>query len=98
MKRSWCLLLVVASLFGSAYGGTITAYYVYDSATVNGVVMTNTAARLAEAYTATCSSCTKVTDLGFSYDVLGNVTAVYQLSPHSSTYFVTTATYYMANL
>jgi YD repeat-containing protein len=71
---------------------------VYDSATVDGVVMTNTAARLAEAYTATCGSCTKVTDLGFSYDVLGNATAVYQLSSHSSTYFVTTATYYMANL
>ncbi len=46
-------------------------YYVYDAATVNGVTMANTKGRLAQTYTATCVSCTKITDIGLNYSARG---------------------------
>lgn len=69
-------------------------YFVYDSAAVNGVTMTGTAGRLAEAYTAPTSGGTKVTDEGFSYTARGEVADVYQSSPHSGGYYHTSATYF----
>jgi RHS repeat-associated protein len=69
-------------------------YFVYDSATVNGVALSNVVGRLAEAYTATCSTCTKITDLGFSYSARGELTDVYEATPNSGGYYHVTATYY----
>jgi RHS repeat-associated protein len=73
---------------------TPNKYFVYDSATVNGVVMANAKGRLAEAYTATCSTCSKLTDVGFSYSARGEVTDTYQSTPHSGGYYHASATYW----
>jgi RHS repeat-associated protein len=85
-----------------AYAGTNwdgeNKYFTYDSATVDGVVMStgtipNTLARLAEAYTAPTASGTKVTDEGFSYTARGQVSNFYQWSTNSAGWYVTSATY-----
>ncbi len=69
-------------------------YFVYDSATVDGVVMSNTLGRLAEAYTAPSVGGTKVTDEGFSYDGRGQLTGYYQWSTNSGGWYVLGASYY----
>jgi RHS repeat-associated protein len=73
---------------------TRSKYFVYDSATVNGVAMTNAKGRLAEAYT--CITCpgTKLTDIGYSYTGRGEVSDVYESTPHSSGYYHLTQTYW----
>jgi RHS repeat-associated protein len=62
-------------------------YFVYDSATVNGVAMSNAKGRLAEAYTCAGACSSKITDIGLSYTVLGQVNDVYESTPHSSGYY-----------
>jgi RHS repeat-associated protein len=69
----------------------------YDSGTVNGVAMSNVKGRLAEAYTvaqgAGCAAA-KVTDEGFSYSARGELTDVYQYTPHSGGYYHVNAAYW----
>lgn len=72
----------------------INKYLVYDAATVNATVMQNAKNRLAEAYTATSQNGTKITDEGFSYSARGDVTDVYESTPHSGGYYHTTASYF----
>lgn len=80
---------------GSYASVTPNKYFVYDSATVNSVAMVNAKARLAEAYTATTQSGTKITDEGFSYSVRGEAVGSYQLTPHSSpSYYQVSQTYW----
>jgi RHS repeat-associated protein len=79
---------------GSYASVTPSRYLVYDSATVNSVVMANVKARLAEAYTCTGSCTSKITDLGFSYTVRGQASDVYESTPHSSAYYHVTASYW----
>ena len=77
-----------------------TKYFVYDSATVNGITMVNTKSRLAEAYTCSSPCTSKITDLGFSYTARGEVTDVYESTPHSGGYYHVNETYWangMAN-
>jgi RHS repeat-associated protein len=69
-------------------------YLVYDAATVSGVAMANAAGQVAEAYTCCDSKGNKMTDLGFSYSVRGEVTDVYESTPNSGGYYHTTATYF----
>jgi RHS repeat-associated protein len=69
-------------------------YFVYDSATVNSLTMQNAKSRLAEAYTANCSSCAKITDVGFSYNARGDLTDVYQSTPNSGGYYHVMETYW----
>ncbi len=76
------------------YSSTPSRYFTYDSATVNGTAMANAKDRVAEAYTAACKTCTKVTDLGFSYNALGQTTDVYESTPHSSGYYHLTSAYF----
>jgi RHS repeat-associated protein len=71
---------------------TPNKYFVYDSAAVNGVAMTNVIGRLAEAYTGSSSS--KIADLGLSYTVRGEVSDTYQSTPHSGGYYHLTQTYW----
>jgi hypothetical protein len=53
---------------------------VYDGSTiVNGVTLSNTNGRLAEAYTGTSAS--KITDLGFNYNARGEVVNYYEKTP-----------------
>ncbi len=68
-------------------------YFVYDSATVDGVVMSNTLGRIAEAFTAPGYSSTRVTDEGFSYTGRGQVSNFYQWSTNSGGWYSTSATY-----
>ena len=77
---------------GSYSSATPSKYYVYDAATVNGIVVSNTKNRLAEAYT--CTTCsptpTKITDLWYSYSKRGETTDTYEVTPHSGgTYHLT---------
>jgi RHS repeat-associated protein len=80
---------------GSYASATPNKYFVYDSATVNGVAMTNAKARLAEAYTCLSSCPPKLTDEGFSYTARGETADVYQMTPHSSpSYYHVSQTYW----
>ena len=63
-------VISVASTSGP-YSSTPSKYFIYDSATVNGIAMANAKDRVAEAYTGTCKPFTKATDLGFSYNARG---------------------------
>jgi RHS repeat-associated protein len=72
--------------------GTPTKTFVYDSATVNGFAMSNAKGHLAEAYTGPSGS--KITDLGFSYTVRGELTDTYESTPHSSGYYHVASTFW----
>ena len=73
---------------------TPAKHFVYDSATVNGQVMSNVKDRLAEAYTCTSTCTTKLTDVGFSYTVRGEPSDVWQSTPNSGGYYHLSATYW----
>jgi RHS repeat-associated protein len=70
--------------------------FVYDSATVNGQAMANAKNHLAEAITcvSNCTGSNIITDLGFSYDAVGNLTDTYESTPHSGGYYHVAATYW----
>ncbi len=95
---------VVAIGYGGPNWDGKDKFFVYDSTTVNGVAMTNTAGRLAEAYTGSGPSCTsvaqclsnqtKATDEGFNYTARGGVANLYESTPHSGGYIQTNAQYY----
>ena len=83
---------------GSYASFTPAKHFVYDSATVNSVVMTNVAGHLAEAYTCTGTCSTKLTDLGFSYSTRGEVLDVYESTPNSGgCYHASAGAHYWAN-
>src|SRR6266481_3553915 len=69
----------------------INKYFAYDSAVVNGATMQNAKTRMAQAYTAATQNGTKVTDPGSSYSARGELTDVYESTPHSGGYYHTTA-------
>jgi hypothetical protein len=50
--------------------------------------------RMAEAYTCFSPCTTKLTDVGFSYTVRGQVSDVYQSTPHSGVYYHVNETYW----
>ena len=79
---------------GPYSSSTPNKYFVYDAATVNGVAMANVKSRLAEAYTATSSTGTKITDIGLSYSARGEASDVYESTPNSGNYNHTSATYW----
>jgi RHS repeat-associated protein len=79
---------------GIYLSSTPSKYFVYDSATVNGIAMGIVKGRLAEAYTcvSTCSS--KITDIGLSYTVRGEVSDSYESTPNSGGYYHVKQTYW----
>jgi RHS repeat-associated protein len=79
---------------GTYASSTPIKKFVYDSATVNGVAMSNVKRRLAEAYTCTGSCTLKITDLGFSYTVRGEASDAYESTPNSGGYYHISATYW----
>jgi RHS repeat-associated protein len=86
---------VTSTTFSGPYSSnTPSRYFVYDAATVNSVAMANAKTHMAEAYTCVSPCSTKITDLGFSYTVLGQPTDVYESTLHSSGYYHVTSTYY----
>jgi RHS repeat-associated protein len=79
------------------YSGTYAAntpekHLVYDSASPNGVSLTNTKGRLAEAYTGPATN--KITDIAFSYSPRGEVTDVYEKTLHSDGMYHVSASYW----
>jgi RHS repeat-associated protein len=83
----------------ATYSGTYASvtparYFVYDSATVNSVTMVNAKTRLAEAYTCFSPCSTKITDIGLSYTARGEVSDVYESTPHSGGYYHSSASYW----
>jgi RHS repeat-associated protein len=62
-------------------------HFVYDSATVNGIGMSNTKGRLAEAYTCVSPCTAKITDIGFSYTARGEISDDYESTPNSGAYY-----------
>jgi len=50
--------------------------------------------RMAEAYTATCQTCSKSTDLAFSYTARGEVATTYESTPNSGGYYNVGMTYW----
>jgi RHS repeat-associated protein len=71
----------------SGPNATANRYFVYDTSAVDGQTMTNAKGRLAEAYTATSSSGTKITDEGFSYTARGELSKFLELTPHSAGFY-----------
>lgn len=69
-------------------------YFIYDSATVDGVAVHNAKGHLAEAYTCTTCPGTKITDEFFSYDARGTLTVVWERTPNSLNYYSTTVGYF----
>ena len=49
---------------------------------------------MAEAYTATCPTCAKVTDEGFGYNQRGDFSNFYESTPHSAGYYFVPMTYW----
>jgi RHS repeat-associated protein len=72
----------------------VNKYFVYDTATVNGAAMQNGTGRIVEAYTAATQGGTKITDIGYSYDVVGQLTDVYESTPHSGGYYHVNASFW----
>ena len=70
---------------------TPAKHFVYDAANINTsptpTAMTNVKSRLAEAYTCTGSCTSKLTDIGLSYTVRGEVSDSYESTPNSGTYY-----------
>jgi RHS repeat-associated protein len=73
---------------------TPSEYFVYDSATVNSVAMSNAKTRLAEAYTCYSPCSSKITDLGLSYTARGETADVYESTPHAGGYYHVPASYW----
>ena len=78
---------------------TPSNHFVYDAASVNGTNMSNARGRLAEAFTcvagaSNCAGSNLLTDEDFSYSVRGELTDLYESTPHSGGYYHTTASYW----
>jgi RHS repeat-associated protein len=76
-------------------------HFVYDAATINTspthTAMTNTPARLAEAYTCFSPCSSKLTDIGLSYTVRGETSDVYESTPNSGGFYYHSTQTYWAN-
>jgi hypothetical protein len=75
--------------------GTSCRGFWYDSATSfpTGVTIANGAGRMIEAYTWPCGNNSAITDEWFSYDKDGNMTDMWEMTPHSGQYYHSTATF-----
>lgn len=85
---------IAAMIYSGPNSSGVNKYFVYDGATVNGVTVANAVGRVAEAYTATCQTCTKITDIAFSYSPRGEITDTWELTPNSGGYYHPTASYW----
>jgi len=90
---------VTSATYSGPYApNTPNKYFVYDAAAINttptSTTMVNAKRHLAEAYTATSPTGTKITDVGFSYSERGEISDVYQATSHSGAYYHVSATYW----
>lgn len=75
--------------------GPTCRHFRYDTTVTppTGVTVATTLSRIEEAYSDNCTS-GKITDEWFSYDALGNLTDLYESTPHSGGFYHTTAQYF----
>jgi hypothetical protein len=75
--------------------GPTCRHFKYDTNVTppTGVSVATTLGRMEEAYTDNCTS-GKTTDEWFSYDALGNLTDLYESTPHSGSYYHTIAQHF----
>lgn len=78
--------------FGTNAANTPEKHFVFDNATVNNIVMSNTAGRLARAYTGTLPN--PLTDIGISYTARGETSDIYEMTPNSAGYNHTSSQYW----
>ncbi len=74
--------------------GSQIKQFVYNSATLNGSAMQNTAGRLARAYTYPTAGQGNTTDEYYNYSARGELTDVYQSTNHSGGFYHATAGYW----
>jgi YD repeat-containing protein len=80
--------------------GTTCRHFYYDnssgySGTIpTGITLSNQYGRMVEAATDSCSSGTLITDEWFAFDKDGNRTSMWELTPHSTQYYQSTATFF----
>jgi hypothetical protein len=107
--NGWCIyrdsLGRITSMHASYSGsGTACRWFYYDNSSgytgtiPSGITITNSLGRLAEAATDNCagthSTNTLITDEWFSYDKDGNMTDMWEMTPHSGQYYHSNATFY----
>ena len=89
-------------LTDEGYNGPICRHFRYDNSSTpynngtppSGVTWANTMTRVKEASTDQCSFTTLQTDEWFSYSPRGEITDIYESTPHSGGYYHTTAAYW----
>jgi YD repeat-containing protein len=86
-------------VIGENANGTACRHFYYDngpgySGTIpTGITLNNSYRRLVEAATDACSANTLITDEWFSYDKDGNMTDMWEKTPHSGQYYHSIATF-----
>jgi len=93
----------IAAITGVSGSNTLCRRFFYDNssgvlgAIPSGITLANQYGRMVEAETDTCAwpvtSSTMITDEWFSYDKNGNATDMWELTPHSTQYYHSTATF-----
>lgn len=87
-------------IIGVNANGTTCRHFYYDnsngySGTIpSGITATNPYQRMVEAATDSCTANTLITDEWFAYDAAGRMTNLWELTPHSTQYYGSTATYF----
>jgi YD repeat-containing protein len=85
---------------GPNTANTATKHFVYgtaNSTTISGIVLTNTAGRMVEAYTCFGACTSKRTDLLLSYSARGEASDMYESTPNSGTGYYHVNSQYWAN-
>lgn len=81
----WGRVTAITYPSGPNAAATPAKTFVYDSANVDGVSMSSSVGRLAEAYTGPANA--KITDEGFGYDKVGRPSEFYEATPSSGGYY-----------
>lgn len=81
---------------GVGVASTPNKYFAYDAGNQPGTTtsVANPKGRMVEAYTATCSTCSKVTDTVFGYSPRGEISDEWESTPNSAGYYHLSATYW----
>ncbi|HTC92890.1 MAG TPA: RHS repeat-associated core domain-containing protein [Terriglobales bacterium] len=84
------------TILGHYYNGSLisASFFIFDSATVNGISVANPKGRMTGAYNCLAPCSTHLTDLVFSYSARGETTDVYESTPHSNGNYHVTAGYW----
>ena len=90
-------IVTVSHPTGPYSASTPSKKFVYDTSPINGVTIQFPKRRMVEAYTCSGACATKITDIVFSYSPRGEVTDVFESTPHSGTGYYHANSQYWAN-